>query len=102
MPPTYEFRCTPCNAKFETVESITEYDGDGECPKCHKISRDRVFSSNIQFLGAKVQDAEYNPAFGKVVKSKRERDELAKRHGLIEIGNEKVETIHKHAEQTQA
>lgn len=102
MPPTYEFFCKKCKKDFETVESIVEYDGDGKCPKCAKVSRERIFSANIQFLGTAVQNAEYNPAFGQVVKNKQHRDELAKRHGLIEVGNEKTQTMHKLADETKA
>ena len=58
-------------------------------------------SANIYVIGAKVENAEYNPAFGQVVKNKNHRNELAKQRGLIEIGNEKPSTLHKHAENTK-
>ena len=93
--PTYEFFCKKCDSVFEVVESIKEYDGDGECPTCRNISTERILSAKIHFIGAAVESPEYNPAFGKVVKNKHERKELAKRHGLEEIGNEKPENIHK-------
>lgn len=100
--PTYKFLCQKCDVNFETVESIKTYDGDGECPTCQTTSRERIFSHKVHFIGTSVQSPEYNPAFGQVVKNKQHRDELAKRNGLIEVGNEKPETIHKHAEQTRA
>jgi hypothetical protein len=42
-----------------------------------------------------VQHAEYNPAFGRVVRHRQHREELAKRHGMVEVGNETPETLHK-------
>lgn len=100
--PTYEFFCQKCDKVFETIESIKEYDGDGECPVCKNVSTQRILSANIQFIGTKVESPEYNPAFGQVVKNKRHRQELAKEKGLIEIGNEKPETVHKYHEQVKA
>lgn len=100
--PTYRFVCNKCDVNFDIVESIKTYDGDGECPTCKNISRERVYSSKVQFIGTSVQSPEYNPAFGQVVKNKQHRDELAKRNGLIEIGNEKPETVHKHYESERA
>lgn len=100
MPPIYDYHCSKCDTDFEVVQPIKEYTGKGECPSCGNVSNERIFSHQVYFVGASVQHAEYNPAFGKVVKNKKERDELAKRHGLIEIGNEKTETVHKVAENT--
>ena len=42
----------------------------------------------VTFMGAKVQDAEYNPGLGKVVKNAYDRSEQAKRQGLQEVGND--------------
>ena len=100
--PTYEFTCPKCDVNFETYESIKTYDGDGECPTCKNVSRERVYSSKVLFIGTSVQSPEYNPAFGQVVKNKQHRDELAKRNGLVEIGNEKPERIHKHFDDQRA
>lgn len=95
MPPTYEFECLKCEKNFETIESIKDYDGDGQCPTCGNISRERIFSSKVLFIGTKVENAEYNPAFGQVVKNSQHRKELAKQKGLIEVGTEPPEKIHK-------
>ena len=93
--PTYEYFCEACSLGYEIIKSIKEYDGKDPCTACGKPAR-RVFSANIHFIGTKIEDAEYNPGLGKITKSKKHRDELAKRMNLIEIGNEKTETIHKH------
>lgn len=100
--PTYDFQCLKCDKPFEVIESIKAYSGQGTCPSCGNASRERIFSSDIQFIGAAVESAEYNPAFGQVVKNKAHRNELAKAKGLIEIGNEKPASIHKHSDQARA
>ena len=95
--------CEGCGCEYEVIKSITEYSkapAQDKCPICNKIGY-RVFSCNIQFTGTKIEDAEYNPALGMITKSKRHRDEIAKRKGLIEIGNENPETIHKHFDKSR-
>ena len=91
--PIYEYFCEPCSKQYDVIKSIKVYDKKDPCPECGKVGY-RILSANIQFLGSKVEDAEYNPAFGTIVKSKRHRDELAKQKNMVEIGNEKVENIH--------
>ena len=91
--PTYDYFCDKCDKDYEVIKSIKEYDGKDQCPACENIGT-RIFSCNIQFIGTKVEDAEYNPAFGKVVKNKYERNELAKKFNVIEIGNENPNKIH--------
>lgn len=99
--PTYDYNCEKCDTPFEITESIKTYDGRGQCPTCGNVSVERIFSHKVYFVGSAVQHAEYNPAFGQVVKNKQHRDELARRKGLVEIGNEKTESIHKHYEQAR-
>ena len=95
MCPTYDYMCEKCGLKYEVTKSIKEYDGKDPCLKCGKVGY-RIFSCKIQFSGTKIEDAEYNVGLGAITKSKRHRDELAKRAGVIEVGNEKPDTIHKH------
>lgn len=75
------------------MKSIHDYDGKDPCPKCGTIGQ-RVLSSKIHFIGTKIEDAEYNVGLGAITKSKKHRDELAKRQNVVEIGNEKPETVH--------
>lgn len=56
----------------------------------------RLYSANVQLVGTKVRDPEYQPAFGSIVKNKRELKDLMKKHNVEEVGNEKPQTIHKH------
>lgn len=90
--PTYEYHCEPCGIAYEEIKPIKDYDGKDKCPLCLKQGY-RVFTP-IVFHGEKVQHAEFNPAFGKVIQNKYHRDEMAKRHNMVEIGNEKPSTIH--------
>ena len=80
MPPTYEYDCLKCDAKYSVIKSIKSYDGKDRCPDCGNVG-DRVYSAKVAFIGTSVQDAEYNPAFGQVVNNKSHREELAKSLG---------------------
>lgn len=85
--PTYEYSCEKCDKKYEVIKSIKEYDGRDQCPDCGNIGN-RIFSCNIQFIGTKIEDAEYNPGLGQITYGKQDREEKAKRLGVMEIGND--------------
>jgi len=91
--PIYDYACEKCDNDYEIIKSIKDYDAKDPCPTCGNIGR-RHFSTQIFFTGTKSEDAEYNPGLGTVTKSKKHRDELAKRMNLVELGNEKPETVH--------
>ena len=95
MPPIYDYHCEKCDDDFEVIKSIKEYDGKDPCPTCGNVGQ-RILSCSIYFTGTKIEDAEFNVGLGKVTKSKKHRDELAKRIGAIEIGNESPDKIHDH------
>jgi putative FmdB family regulatory protein len=92
--PIYDYHCEKCDEDYEIVKSIKEYDGKDQCPQCGNIGK-RILSCQIQFMGTKIENAEYNPGLGCITKGKRHRDEIAKSRGLIEIGNECPEKIEK-------
>ena len=94
--PIYDWICDKCDLEFETVQSIKEYDGNEKCVKCGKLARRIYTHCNFHFTGTKIEDAEFNPGLGKITKSKRHREEIAKQLGAIEVGTEKPDTIHKH------
>ena len=91
----YDYKCNKCEHVFEVTKPVSEVTSKHECPLCGYFKTTRQFSSNIYFNGAKVKDAEYNHGLGCVVKSDRHRNEIAKRAELVEVGNEKPDTIHK-------
>jgi putative FmdB family regulatory protein len=97
----YDYQCLSCGHAFDVVKPMTKASRKEKCRKCRKVAS-RIWSANIQFIGAAVQHAEYNPAFGQVIKNKRHRDEMARRRGMVEIGNEKPATIHKHFDDQRA
>jgi len=93
--PIYDYSCLKCDKNYEVIKSIKEYNGKDPCPTCGNVG-DRRFSCRIEFIGAKVEDAEFNVGLGKITKGKRHREELAKQMGVVEVGNEKTDSIHKH------
>jgi putative FmdB family regulatory protein len=84
----YCYECE-CGEEFEVVKSVRFIDTPEHCPKCDKVAQ-RVMSSSVFFIGAKVEDAEYNPGLGQVIKNRKHRDEVARQKGLVEIGNQDV------------
>lgn len=92
----YPYRCPSCSNTFDVVKSVKEIDNPETCPKCNQPAERYI--ARTHFYGAKVEDAEYNPAFGCITKSARHRKQLAKDRGMEEIGNESPERMHKHFE----
>lgn len=86
----YCYECKECQHRFEVIKSVKDIDNPENCPGCSSLETARYLTPP-SFYGEKVEDAEYNPAFGCVVRDSRHRKELAKRHGLIEIGTESPE-----------
>jgi len=94
--PIYDWFCDECSLEFETVESIKTYNGHKTCDQCGKPTRRIYTHCKFHFTGTKIEDAEFNPGLGQITKSKRHREELAKKLGVVEIGNEDPNKIHKH------
>lgn len=93
--PVYPYRCS-CGEEFDVYKSIHEAQRPEDCDRCG-MRADRVFVPFL-FSGAAVQESEWNPAFGQVVKNKYHRSELAKKHGVVEVGNDYAspESMQKH------
>lgn len=96
----YPYRCNTCKNEFDVIKSVKEIDNEEICDKCGSLAT--RFIAVTHFYGAKVEDAEYNPAFGCIVKDSKHRKELAKKFGVEEIGTESVEKVHKHFETQKA
>ena len=96
----YEYDCEKCDKKFEVEKIMADSSNIEKCPTC-KNNGQRIFSK-VTFLNEKVQSSEFNIGLGKIVKNSKHRDELAKRMNLVEIGSEKVESIHKKFENDKA
>lgn len=85
---TYEYECSKCEHRFDVVKSVKDMDVNEFCPECEAPSVRQFVPSKVHFSGTSVQHAEYNPALGQVVRDKHHRQELCKRKGLVEIGND--------------
>ena len=84
----YEYDCKHCSNNFDVPKSYKEMEKIENCPDCGKIA-DRVkFSRTTYLCNTSVENAEYNPGLGAVVKNKKHRAELAKQKGLVEVGND--------------
>jgi putative FmdB family regulatory protein len=100
--PTYDWFCAKCDVEFETIQSIKEYDGTTVCEDCGTPTKERIFSPNVTFIGASVENAEFNHGLGIVTKNSKHRRDEARARGLEEVGTERVEKIHSKFEQDRA
>lgn len=96
--PLYDFCCT-AGHEFAVVKHMSEYDPKAPvtCDCGAPASRD-MSKSQSSFYGAKVEDAHFSPVLGRVVSSNKEVQREARSRGMIEVGTEKPETLHKHFE----
>lgn len=92
----YEHSCLKCDLRFDVVKSAADYDRKEPCPKCGDLTSRQFTASRIHLHHTKVQEAEYNPGLGCIVKNRQHREEICRQRGLEEIGNEKPETLHKY------
>jgi putative FmdB family regulatory protein len=95
----YVYDCRKCDADFDVIKPVTEMENNEFCPACGSPGERRFVPSRVFFSKT---NAEYNPALGKVTKNAKHRAEVAKRMGLVEIGNDygnKPDTIHKEFDQ---
>ena len=87
----YEYKCDKCEKKFDVIKPHTEHRRVEKCEACGDVSR-RLFSASE--LNIDKMQPEYYHAFKEVVKTRRHRTELIKKHGVTEIGNEKPKNMH--------
>lgn len=88
----YPYKCDPCKIEFDIIKPIRDCSNEEFCPEC-KIKARRIYSfSQIMVDRTK---PEYYHSFGKVVKNKREKEYLMKKHDVVEIGNESPDKMHR-------
>lgn len=85
---TYEYQCIECSKRFDVVKSVKDMDVNEYCPRCGEPAERKFVPSRVHFTKTSVQNAEYNPGLGAVVKNEKDRQEIAKRKGLVEVGND--------------
>lgn len=95
---TYEYYCEPCDYRFDVIKPASEMERDEPCEKCQTQAARQFVPSRVYFSNTAVQHAEWNPAFGCVVKDKYHRGELAKANNVVEIGNDYKEPDRLHKE----
>jgi len=88
----YPYECPTCHHDTDIIKSVDDIENVELCPICDTIM-DRLIVGGSCFMGEKIEEAEYNPGLGCIVNNKKHRDEIAKRKGLIEIGNEDPQKI---------
>jgi putative FmdB family regulatory protein len=86
--PLYDYFCEKCDEGFEIVKSITQHQRTEPCPKCGNEASQDLSRCRPEYIGASVRDAYKCPALGKVIKSDNDRNEQAKRLGVVEVGND--------------
>lgn len=100
---TYEYHCRACDHWFDVIKSYKDMERNENCPECGEFGFRQFVPSKVSFNSTSVQNAEYNPAFGEVVKNKRHREDLAKRKGMVEVGNDygSAEKMQKHFDEVR-
>lgn len=82
----YEFHCHACNTKFDIWKPVSEFTREAACD-CGGTAK-LVIHPPRGFINAAVENAEFNPGLGCVVKNRAHRAEIVKSRGLIEVGND--------------
>lgn len=72
---------------YQHIKPIRDYVGNEPCPECDSVG-ERVICPAVQFIGTKIQDPYFNQGLNSVVKSKKDKNELAKRLNVEEVGND--------------
>jgi putative FmdB family regulatory protein len=97
--PTYPHSCPSCGNAWDVVCRVDSRDDDAPCPQCETKGVRLLTVPNIDKSAAGDWNTpHFNPALGQVVNSNKQAQKIAKAKGMIEVGNEKVENIHKHFE----
>src|SRR3990167_7844644 len=93
----YPYRCLDCKHEFNVIKSFSVIERTEHCEKCDAVCERTIAPS---YLGNTAEFiASFNPAFGKVVKSRNHQREILaefkdKGKEMEEVGNEPLEKIH--------
>lgn len=93
----YPYQCQTCSHKFDVIKPHALLDERETCDQCGSQDTKRyLVPSRLNDIAA--EDAYWSHALGQVVKDTRQARRLAKERGMIEIGNESLESIKKHTD----
>jgi hypothetical protein len=95
MPPIYPYECDQGHS-WEVAKPLSAIDAEERCSLCGEVGGRQIALVAIDKTAASSWQPTWNPGLGQVVKSAGHAKRLAKEKGLIEVGTEKPETIHKH------
>ena len=101
--PIYAYRC-PCATEWDVAKPMAELDRAEACPKCGAVNgagSRLIQRANISGAGDWNTQC-FHPALGQVVRNNAHARQIAKSRGMIEVGNEAPEKIHKACEQQRA
>lgn len=98
----YPYYCRPCDVTFDVEKPMTESHSEEHCPRCAGNVVKGVANFNVDKLclttGSGVSTEEFNPGLGCWTKSIKDAEKIAESRGLVPIGTEPVEKLHKRAE----
>jgi len=96
----YLYKCPACAHKFDVDKHHSVIDQLEHCPMCaadcDSDARQMCAPALDKRSMSAWNDQAYNPGLGCVTYGKKDAERKAKAMGLIEVGNEKLETVHKH------
>lgn len=90
----YAYDCAGCGHAFDVVKPASRMEDPEQCPQCQTLGERRFLPERIFLSKTQVRHAEYNPAFGKVIKNEAHlKNELAKHADttgsrMVEVGND--------------
>lgn len=93
MPPTYDWSCG--EHAYEIVTTVAERDTQTTCPTCGKAGARQLTLPRLSNTAGDWNRVEFNHGLGCWTKGHRDAAQKAKARGLVEVGNESPETIHK-------
>lgn len=99
----YPYRCKTCGHDFEIICKVSEYQAEVPCKGegCEATAK-RYYTPHHVMGADDWNNTEYNPGLGCVTRNRKHAREIAKSRGLIEVGNEKTESIHKEFDKKRA
>ena len=88
--PTYVFKCSVCEAQFERILRLAQYDSPQLCPACGGPAKRQICAPAVR--------GDYPPyecpVTGKVIEGRRAHEENLRRHGcrVLEPGEDREAT----------
>ena len=100
--PIYPYECD-CGHKFDVYAKMSELENlSPNCPNCGiLLGRLHRRLALVNFSGEKVEDPQWCPALGCVVKNQKDRERIAKARGYEAVGNESIDTVNSFFDQKQ-